>query len=95
MAVLPGTYYRHLNVTLPAEAPTKKNTSEMGAFESDGWTTVYSGCVTLDIPGWNRIPFSRPLAYNGANHLMVDMTTTAVTAATRRPMASPPAPGEC
>lgn len=77
MAVLPSLYYRHINVTVRLKHTTKRSTSEMGAFESDGWTTVFSSSATLDVLGWNRLPFSRPFAYNGTDHLMVDITTTA------------------
>lgn len=77
MAVLPSTSYRHINVTVRLKHTTKKNASEMGIFEPDGWTTVFSSSTALDTVGWHSLPFSRPFAYNGTDHLMVDMTTTA------------------
>ena len=44
------------------------------AWESDGWTTVYQGNVTISSTGWVAFPFSTPFLYDGSSNLMVDFS---------------------
>ena len=43
-------------------------------FESEGWTTVFHGDITLADEGWTEYPFSTPFDYNGIDNLMVDFS---------------------
>jgi hypothetical protein len=39
-----------------------------------GWTTVYSGNLTVDATGRVTVPFSVPFVYGGVNNLVVDIS---------------------
>ncbi|HXG46642.1 MAG TPA: Calx-beta domain-containing protein, partial [Methylomirabilota bacterium] len=44
------------------------------AWEGEGWTTVYQRDETIRADGWVTFHFDRPFAYDGTNHLMVDLS---------------------
>lgn len=66
--------------TLNAFTLRLKHTSRTGypagqrTWESGGWTTVYSGNVTLSGSGWKSFTFTTPFDYDGSSNLMVDFS---------------------
>jgi hypothetical protein len=47
---------------------------DLVAWDRAGWSTVYQTNQTIETPGWITFPLSRPFAFNGTNHLMVDFS---------------------
>ena len=45
-----------------------------GAWETEGWTTVYQKNEVIAGSGWITFPFTRPFDFNGTDHLMVDFS---------------------
>ena len=46
----------------------------VGAWESEGWTTVYQGDVTITSTGWVTFEFQTPFDYNGLDNLLIDFS---------------------
>jgi hypothetical protein len=76
VAVLPGQTLNNLTIRL-------KHTSKSGylggdgavnAWETAGWTTVYSANTTVAATGWRWFVFTTPFDYDGVSRLMVDIS---------------------
>ncbi|MCB1226114.1 MAG: hypothetical protein KDK99_09920, partial [Verrucomicrobiales bacterium] len=72
---LPGTA-THPNFKIRLKHTTLTNwTTGNFVWEGTGWTTVYSGSVTISSTGTLHFAFSQPFDYNGTDHLMVDFSS--------------------
>ncbi|HUU85065.1 MAG TPA: right-handed parallel beta-helix repeat-containing protein [Phycisphaerae bacterium] len=47
---------------------------QVGAWESEGWTVVYQGNVSVTSTGWVVFEFQTPFDYNGTDNLLVDFS---------------------
>ncbi|MDB6034054.1 MAG: Serine protease, subtilase family, partial [Verrucomicrobiales bacterium] len=43
-------------------------------WQSAGWQTVFQGSANLNTSGWVTFQFLEPFAYNGTNHLLIDLS---------------------
>jgi uncharacterized repeat protein (TIGR01451 family) len=60
------------------------------AWDSQGWTTVYERDEVISAPGWVTFPFREPFAFNGRDHLLVDLSFNNATFSTEAFCASTP-----
>lgn len=53
---------------------TSLSSYSAGAWESEGWTTVYQASETISALGWHMFIFNTAFDYNGTDNLMVDLS---------------------
>jgi Fungalysin metallopeptidase (M36)/Viral BACON domain/Fungalysin/Thermolysin Propeptide Motif len=71
ITTLPGQTLNAWTIRMKQTALASYSTS---AWESSGWTTVYSANQTLTQTGWVTFNFSTPFTHNGTSNLMVDFS---------------------
>ncbi|MBX7211457.1 MAG: M36 family metallopeptidase [Verrucomicrobiaceae bacterium] len=64
------------NFTIRLKHTTKTDYSTSAVWETADWTTVYQGTVNMNQTGWRQINFTTPFDYNGADRLMVDISSS-------------------
>ncbi len=62
------------NLTIRLKSTARASYNSDAAWESEGWTVVFSGAVTISAAGWHAFPFSAPFAYDGLSNLLVDIS---------------------
>ncbi|GEP43176.1 hypothetical protein BGE01nite_24670 [Brevifollis gellanilyticus] len=70
---LPGQTLKDFTIRLKHTTRTYYPVTDRN-WESSGWTTVFSGNVSISTLGWNTITFVTPFDYNGTSNLMVDIS---------------------
>ena len=72
VATIPGQSLT--NFTVRMQNTTQASYSTSPDWVTTGWTTVYSGTLTITSEGALVIPFSTPFEYDGASNIMVDIS---------------------
>ncbi|MCK6489145.1 MAG: hypothetical protein L6R48_12595, partial [Planctomycetes bacterium] len=74
VTAVPGQAMSAFTVRLIETAPSKYVSTASWISPAAGWTTVFSGTLTVDATGRVTVPFSTPFIYSGGNNLTVDIS---------------------
>lgn len=70
---LPGQILKDFTIRLK-HTTLEVYSNQQRAWESNGWTTVFTETLNVSSLGWNTFSFSTPFVYDGQQNLMVDIS---------------------